>query len=107
MHASPMTVARSLSRSTVASVTPETRLRTRVTAVAHPPQVIHETKSAIPLALSDGLLSMGFLLLPANWNEDRVSPYWKVKPLPAKFVRATQWSGSSEGRTLGPVGHSG
>jgi len=68
---------------------------------------IPETNSAIPLALSDGLLSMGFLLLPANWNEDGVSPYWKVKPLPAKFLRATQWSGSSVGRTLGPVGHSG
>jgi hypothetical protein len=50
-----------------------------VTAVAHPPQVIPETNSAIALALSDG-----------------VSPYWKVKPLPAKFVRATQSSLISE-----------
>jgi hypothetical protein len=98
-----MTVARPLSKSTIASVTPETRLRTRVTEVAHPPQVIPETKSAIPLALSDGFLSMGFLLLPANWNEDGVSPYWKVKPLPANFVRAAKLSRISEGRTLGPA----
>jgi len=36
---------------------------------------------------------MGFLLLPANWNEDGVSPYWKVKPLPAKICagKAMEW----------------